>query len=129
MSLSPSTFYRRSTGSAAERQAADAALLTAIEAIAAEFPAYGYRRITHELRRRGTIANHKRVARVMREGAVLPQRVRRFIATTDSAHEAVICPNLTRGVTVTGPNQLWVADLTYIRLRTRFLYLAVILDA
>jgi transposase InsO family protein len=130
MSLARSTYYQRSESAAVSaRRSRDAALLAVIEAVAAESPAYGYRRITHELRRRGTVVNHKRVARLMREGAVTPKRVRRFLATTDSAHDSPIFPNLAARLTVTGPNQLWVADLTYIRLRTRFVYLAVLLDA
>ena len=128
MSLTRSSFYRPTTA-AIVRQAADTALLAEIERVAGEYPAYGYRRITHELRRRGTVINHKRVARLMREGHVAPTRVRRFFATTDSAHDAPIFPNLTRQLAVTGPNQLWFADLTYIRLRTRFVFLAVLLDA
>jgi putative transposase len=130
MSLARSTYYQRAESAAVSaRRSRDAALLAVIEAVAAESPAYGYRRITHELRRRGTVVNHKRVARLMREGAVTPKRVRRFLATTDSAHDSPIFPNLAARLTVTGPNQLWVADLTYIRLRTRFVYLAVLLDA
>jgi putative transposase len=128
MSLARSSFYRSQTAAAA-RQAADAALLATIERIAAECPAYGYRRVTHELRRRGTIVNHKRVARLMRAGQVTPTRIRRFFATTDSAHDAPVFPNLTRQLVVSGPNQLWYADITYIRLRTRFVFLAVLLDA
>lgn len=127
MTLSPSTFYAASRGE--ERAAADAALLLKIEHVALEFPAYGYRRITHELRRRGTLANHKRVARVMRVGRVAPTRVRRFYATTDSDHESPVFADLTATVPLTGPNQLWYADLTYIRLKTRFVFLAVLLDA
>jgi putative transposase len=104
-------------------------LLGEIERIADEFPAYGYRRITRELRRRGTVVNHKRVARVMREGHVAPARVRRFVATTQCAEDAPVFPNLVRDYVTTRPNQLWYADFTYIRLRTRFVFLAVLLDA
>jgi putative transposase len=85
--LPRSTYYRRPSLERAEALgAADAALRTKIDAIAAEFPAYGYRRITHELRRRGTVANHKRVARVMRAAAMRARPRRRFVLTTDSAH-------------------------------------------
>lgn len=127
MSLAPSTYYAQTR--AAERAAADASLLQQIEQIAVEFPAYGYRRIAHELRRRGTIANHKRVARVMRVGCVIPTRVRRYYATTDSDHDSPVFADLTTTVTLTGRDQLWYADLTYIRLKTRFVFLAVLLDA
>jgi putative transposase len=127
MSLPRSSFYRAASGTA--RKAADAALLATIEAIATEYPAYGYRRITHELRRRGTPVNPKRGARLMRRGQVAPTRVRRFFATTDSGHENPVFPDLTRDLRLTGPNQLWYADLTYIRLKTRFVFLAVLLDA
>jgi putative transposase len=127
MTLAPSTFYAASRQ--AERAAADATLLREIEQIAIEFPAYGYRRITHELHRRGTPANHKRVARVMRVGRVTPTLVRRYYATTDSDHESPVFADLTRDVVLHAPNQLWYADLTYIRLKTRFVFLAVLLDA
>ena len=127
MTLAPSTFYAASR--AAERAAADAALLEKIEQIAIEFPAYGYRRITHELHRRGTVANHKRVARVIRVGRVAPTRVRRYYATTDSDHDYPVFADLTATVSVTARDQLWYADLTHIRLRTRFVFLAVLLDA
>jgi putative transposase len=97
--------------------------------VVAEWSAYGYRRVTHELRRRGILANHKRVARIMREEALTPRRIRRFLATTDSNHPEPVYPNLALGFRPSGPNQLWVADITYIRLRSAFVYLAVLLDA
>jgi putative transposase len=89
---------------------------------------YGYRRITAELRRRGLLVNHKRVARLMREDNLLAVQPRAFIATTDSQHDLEVYLNLANRLTLTGLNQLWVADITYIRLRTEFVYLAVILD-
>jgi transposase InsO family protein len=89
---------------------------------------YGYRRITAELRRRGLLVNHKRVARLMREDNLLAVQPRAFVATTDSQHELEVYLNLASRLTLTGLNQLWVADITYIRLRTEFVYLAVILD-
>jgi putative transposase len=128
MSLARSSYYH-SNAAAVARRAADATLLDEIERIAREFPGYGYRRITHELRRRGTVVNHKRVARVMHEGQVAPVRVRRFVATTRCADDVPVFPNRVRDVAVSGPNQIWYADLTYIRLRTRFVFLAVLLDA
>jgi putative transposase len=130
MSLPRSTYYRRHDAAGVEARARNEAQLRGqIEDILAEFPAYGYRRVTHELRRRGRVVNHKRVARVMRQAALTPKRVRRFLATTDSDHPEPIYPNLLPQLAATGPDQIWVADLTYIRLATRFVFLAVILDA
>jgi putative transposase len=90
---------------------------------------YGYRRVTAELRRRGLIVNHKRVARLMREDNLLAVQPRSFVMTTDSRHELEVYLNLARRMKLTGINQLWVADITYIRLQTEFVYLAVLLDA
>ena len=89
---------------------------------------YGYRRVTAELRRRGMLVNHKRVARLMREDNLLAVQPRAFIVTTNSQHEFEVYLNLARRMKLTGINQLWVADITYIRLRSEFVYLAVILD-
>lgn len=89
---------------------------------------YGYRRVTAELRRRGLIVNHKRVARLMREDNLLAVQPRAFVVTTDSQHEFEVYLNLASRMKLTGINQLWVADITYIRLKTEFVYLAVILD-
>jgi transposase InsO family protein len=94
-----------------------------------ESPAYGYRRITFELQHRGFNVNHKRVLRMMREDNLLCVRRRAFVVTTDSRHNLPVYPNLAREITPTAINQLWVADITYIRLRTEFVYLAVVLDA
>jgi putative transposase len=105
------------------------ALRDTIEAIVLEFPGYGYRRVTHELHRRGWAVNAKRVLRVMREESLLCQLKRRFVRTTDSRHGLGHYPNLLADQGLTGPNQAWVADLTYIRLPTTFCYLASILDA
>jgi transposase InsO family protein len=103
-----------------------------IQRIALEWPTYGYRPITAELNRRYKTApvNHKRVLRMMREDNLLCLRKhRRFIVTTDSNHGYRIYPNLAGDLTPTGLNQLWVSDITYIRLFHEFVYLAVILDA
>lgn len=89
---------------------------------------YGYRRITAELRRQGLLVNHKRVARLMREDHLLAVQPRAFVVTTDAQHDLEVYLNLARRLTLTGINQLWVADITYIRLRTEFVYLAVLLD-
>jgi transposase InsO family protein len=90
---------------------------------------YGYRRVAAELRGRGLRINHKRVARLMREDNLLAVQPRAFVVTTNSQHELQIDVNLASRMKLTGINQLWVADITYIRLQTEFVYLAVVLDA
>lgn len=100
-----------------------------IQKIATLRSVYGYRRMTAELGRQGVVANHKRVLRIMREDNLLCIRRRHFIATTDSEHGLLVYPNLARAMVVDGTDQLWVSDITYIRLRGEFIYLAVILDA
>jgi putative transposase len=100
-----------------------------MQKVALESAAYGYRRITAELQRCGFDVNHKRVLRMMREDNLLCVRQRAFVVTTDSRHNLPIYPNLAGTVTPTVINQLWVADITYIRLRTEFIYLSVVLDA
>ena len=89
---------------------------------------YGYRRIGAELRRRGMQVNHKRVVRLMREDNLLAIRERRIVITTDSQHDLEVYLNLAKRMTLTAANQLWIADLTYIRLNSEFVYLAVVLD-
>jgi len=89
---------------------------------------YGYRRVSAELRRQGMLVNHKRVARIMREDDLLALQPKRFVVTTDSQHELEVYLNLANRMKLTGINQLWVADITYIRLKAEFVYLAVILD-
>jgi putative transposase len=89
---------------------------------------YGYRRISAERRRRGMVVNHKRVARIMREDNVLAVQPRQFVVTTKSDHKLEVYLNLARRLKLTGMDQLWVADITYIRLKAEFVYLAVILD-
>jgi putative transposase len=125
--VSRSRYYRwRREKPAADR---DAELRDALQRIAVEFPSYGWPRMTRELGRRGWAVNHKRVYRMMREENLLCLRRRKFVGTTDSAHPLPVYPNLAREMAVTGLDQLWVADITYIRLRVEFVYLAVILDA
>jgi transposase InsO family protein len=100
-----------------------------MQKVAVQWPAYGYRRITRELQKRGFEVNHKRVLRMMRKDNLLCVHRRAFVATTNSRHNLPVYSNLARKMTPTAINQLWVADITYIRLRTEFVYLAVILDA
>jgi len=107
----------------------DMDLRDTIQRIALDWPAYGRRRTTEELRRRGWTVNHKRVHRIMREDNLLCLRKRKFVVTTDSNHGRKVYPNLAREMVLTGMDQLWRADITYIRLRDEFVYLAVVLDA
>jgi transposase InsO family protein len=100
-----------------------------IQRIALEFPCYGWRRVTAELRRQGWTVNHKRVRRILREDNLLCLRKRKFVVTTDSHHGRTVYPNLAAHMELSGLNQLWVADITYIRLEAEFVYLAVVIDA
>ena len=127
LSLGRATYYRwQQAGSEPD---ADGELRAQIQLIALAMPAYGYRRIFHELRRQGVLVNHKRVLRLMREDNLLCLRTTSFARTTDSAHDRVVYPNLLPELTITGLDQLWVADITYVRLQQEFVYLAVLLDA
>ena len=107
----------------------DMDLRDAIQRIALEWPSYGRPRITRELRRRGWTVNAKRVHRLLREDNLLCVRKRKFVATTDSNHGRKVYPNLARDLVLSGVDQLWRADITYVRLREEFVFLAVILDA
>ena len=112
-----------------QRPEADMELRSQIQSIALRWPAYGYRRIQAELERQGSRINHKCVLRLMRVDNLLCLRRRKFILTTDSKHGLPIYSNFAKDMRLTGINQLWVADITYIRLAVEFVYLAVILDA
>jgi putative transposase len=107
----------------------DVELRDAIEGIVLEFPGYGYRRVTKALQRDGWEVNHKRVLRVMRQESLLCVLKRAFVSTTNSAHQYATYPNLLAGADLSGIDQAWVADITYIKLPTTFVYLACILDA
>jgi transposase InsO family protein len=126
--VSRSGFYRFDKDSDPDVDS-DMKLRDAIQRIALEWPAYGRPRITAELRRRGWTVNPKRVYRIMREDNLLRVRRQKFVATTDSQHSFKIYPNLAHTMALTDVDQLWVADITYIRLQDEFVYLAVILDA
>lgn len=107
----------------------DTALVEAMHAIKDEFEAYGWRRMQAALRQDGWVVNHKKIKRLMREHGLQPPLRRRFVATTDSDHDQPIFPNRSRELLVGGPNQLWVADLTYVAIAVGFVYVAVIMDA
>ena len=101
----------------------------AMHKVALDWPAYGSRRMAKELRKQGWIVNRKRLQRLMREDNLLCVAKRKFVVTTDSGHPLPVYPNLPPTIQVTGLNQLWIADITYIRLDEEFVYLAVVLDA
>ncbi len=113
-----------------DQDAQDIALRDQIEHIILEFSGYGYRRVTRALLRQGIKVNHKRVLRIMREESLLCHLKKHFVPiTTNSRHGFPIYPNVLAGAALTAPDQAWVADFTYIRLRSAFVYLACILDA
>jgi putative transposase len=127
--LARSSYYYQATAGAMQAAAFEARLVARMHEIAERFPRYGYRRMTAQLRLDGFLVNRKRVARLMRlhELSVLPSK--RFVRTTDSSHTQPIYPNLAKDCTHAGPNELWVADITYVGIRAGFVYVAVILDA
>jgi putative transposase len=126
--VSRSGFYRFDGDRPAGRDG-DMELRSVIQRIAVEWPSYGRPRITAELRRQGWKVNPKRVRRIMREDNLLCLRKRKFVVTTDSNHGHNVYSNLAGKMTLTGLDQLWVADITYVRLQEEFIFLAVILDA
>lgn len=126
MNLPRSSYYYRPK--APETSSEQRALTDRIEEIAEEFPRYGYRKVTAQLRRENLLVNHKKIQRIMRERGLGVKKRRRFVRTTDSDHPYPIYPNLIKHQVMTGINQVWVADLTYIRITMAFVYLAVILD-
>lgn len=129
LGVSRSGYYRWMTGMDVPLQdPGDMRLRDEMHKIACEFVRYGYRRMTHELRRRGFSVNHKRVLKLMSEDNLLCLKKVFKPRTTNSDHNYRIYPNLAKGLKVTGLNQLWVADITYIRLQTEFVYLAVVMD-
>jgi len=126
--VSRAGYYRRWRASAPRQE--ETTVRDAIQRVVLANRRYGYRRIAAQLRRDGLVANHKRVLRLMRQDNLLCLRKRPFVpVTTDSRHEWRVVPNLARGLVPTGLDQLWVADITYVRLLEEFAYLAVLLDA
>jgi len=126
MTLPRSSFYYEPKTQ--EISPEDRALEKRIEEITEEFTKYGYRKVTRQLHREGNPVNHKKVHRIMREKGLLVKPSRRFVKTTDSNHPYPVYPNLIKDRLVTDINQVWVADITYIRIVAAFVYLAVILD-
>ena len=124
MDLARSTYYDAPT-----RAADDTALVEAMAAVCDAFEAYGWRRVQAALRQQGWRVNHKKVRRLMREHDLQPRVRRRYVTTTDSDHDSPIFPNLARDIVPDGPDQLWVADLTYVAVTGGFVYVAIILDA
>lgn len=129
MRLARSSFYYKPRAKSADQMKAEADLRDRIEAICLDFSRYGYRRVTHQLKHEGWPVNHKKVLRLMRESDLLCQVKRKWVKTTDSGHRFPRYPNLIKGMTISRLNQVWLADITYIRIRTGFVYLADILDA
>ena len=125
--VSRAGYYRRLQQKAPEEEAM--AVRAAVQQIVLEHRRrYGYRRVTAELRRRGMAVNHKRVARLMQEDQLLALRRRPWVTTTNSGHELQVYVNRARRLRLSAPDQLWVADITYIRLAQEFVYLAVVVD-
>ncbi len=126
--LSPSTYYYHPKRPRSSREREDAELRDAIEAVQADFPRAGYRTVQQYLRRRGRIVGERRIRRVMRHFSLHAEIRRAFVHTTDSDHAHRVYPNHLPGRLLTGINQAWASDLTYIRIVNGFVYLAVILD-
>jgi len=124
MSLSRSTFYDSLPVPVGPDE-----LVARIGAICDEFECYGYRRVGAALRQQGVVVNGKKLRRLMREHDLQPKRRRRYVITTNSDHAGLIFPDLANGVIAERPNQIWVADLTYVAIPGGFVYLAAILDA
>jgi len=129
MKLARSSFYYKPKLQSPDRKKLEADLRDRIEAICLGFSRYGYRRVTYQLKREGKQVNHKKVLRLMRESDLLCRVRRRRVKTTNSWHRFARYPNLVKGVSIRCLNQVWLADITYIRIRTGFVYLAGILDA
>jgi putative transposase len=122
--LARSSYYRAAAPAVADEPATKAAL----EQVAAEWPTYGYRRLTQQLARDGQVVNSKRVRRLMGEMGLQAQKARKKTVTTNSRHAFPRYPNLVARLTIERPDQVWVGDITYLRLRSGFVYLAVLMD-
>jgi putative transposase len=129
MKLASSSYYYQPVTDLEAKQSSDTLLRDHIERLQQDFPGYGYRRLGRQLRREGIVVNDKKIRRVQRKYQLFPIRWRSFkIATTDSNHNHKVYPNLLAEKIVTGINQAWVADITYIRILKGFVFLAAMLD-
>jgi transposase InsO family protein len=129
MKISTSTYYYPPKKNRAVRDFNDAQLRDEIEAIQTDFPYAGYRTVqTYLFRRKGRLYNGKKIRRIMGKYGLQVKIRRAFVRTTDSEHGLPVYPNLIRGMTITGINQVWVSDITYVRIATGFVYVAIILD-
>ena len=129
MKLARSSFYYKPKGKSPERMQVEADLQDRIEAVCLEFPRYGYRRVTHQLKHERWQVNHKKVLRIMRESDLLCRASHKWVKTTESRHHFPRYRNLIKGMDINRLNQVWQSDITYIRIREGFVYLAAILDA
>ncbi len=126
--LPRSSYYYRPTENTSQ-VVKDADIRDRLEELALEFPRYGYRRMTAQLHQEGLRVNHKRILRIMRQSQLLCKPKRRHVKTTKSRHGLPVHPNLYRNQVPKGPDLVWVTDVTYIRLPTELVFLAVLLDA
>lgn len=124
MGIARSTYY-----DCPDKPSDDTAIVEAVATICDDFEHYGWRRVRAALRQQGMIVNHKKIRRLMREHDLQPRMRRRFTATTNSDHDQPIFPNLARDIILNGPDQLWVADITYVAIVGGFAYVAIVLDA
>jgi putative transposase len=129
MNLAKSSCYYKPKARSPGHMQAEADLTDRIEAICLEFPRYGYRRVTHQLKLESWEVNHKKVLRLMRASDLLCRVKRKWVKTTDSKHRFPRYPNLIKEMIISRLNQVWLCDITYIRIRTGFVYVAAILDA
>jgi len=129
MKLAGSSFYLKPKDKSPEKMKKEADLRGKIEAICLQFPRYGCRRVTEQLKREGQRVNHKKVLRLMKESDLLCRVKRKWVKTTDPRHRFPRYPNLIKGIVIKRLNQVWLSDITYIRIQTGFVYLAAILDA
>lgn len=127
LKIARSSYYYKKTLDI-QKEKEDADLRDKIESIVVAHERYGYRRVTAQLKRDGSEVNHKRVQRIMQQEGIICKLKKRWVRTTDSNHPYPVAPNLLKEAKITGVNQAWVADITYIRIMTAFVYLAVILD-
>jgi transposase InsO family protein len=128
MNLSLATYYADPKVSRAEQEEKDADLRDAIERVRVEFPRAGYRPLMHYLRRNGIEIGETRLRRVLEKFELQIRPTRKYVTTTNSAHDCLVYPNHIKGMVIDGINQVWTADITYIRINNGFVYLAVILD-